>query len=476
MLFDLWITNEKWYTSELVESPTCKTDVFFFEHEFKGAIDDAHKKANEKAQGIATSNPELVESIECVKDDSSWTIFANLKQTIGTGSIYSKSSIRKCRLYDINFVHLQKHHVVGVSERDKAIENLKKIVSEYETKLSYIVACRDVVHKSGEINVLLNGVLSHESIDKFVAQMRQRVSDACFLIDYWKLDERGCLPPEEQLLIEIFGDKEGMPSSDGATVQSRDNNNDMEYEIEKMVTQYRNAANEGDAFSQYRLGRCYAHGDGVKQDITEAVKWYRKASEQGYANAQYELGCCYNNGDGVGIDYEEAAKWYRKAAEQGYVLAQHRLGMCYAFGEGVEEDKNAAVKWCRKAAEQGYARAQYILGRWYDKGRGVDEDKTEAAKWYHMAAEQGDVFAQYNLGCFYFDGKGVAQNFEEAVKWYRLAAERGYASAQNRLGCCYDNGRGVKRDFENAVRWFRMAAKQGNDEAQKKLQEKGLSW
>jgi len=43
---------------------------------------------------------------------------------------------------------------------------------------------------------------------------------------------------------------------------------------------HREAAERGDAESQYRLGDCYNDGMGVAQDYTNAMYWYRKAAEQ----------------------------------------------------------------------------------------------------------------------------------------------------------------------------------------------------
>ena len=163
------------------------------------------------------------------------------------------------------------------------------------------------------------------------------------------------------------------------------------------VQYYHKAAQAGKAFSQLRIGYCYAKGRGVTQDYTEAVKWYRKAAEQGLASAQYNLGNGYYNGRGVTKDYYEAVKWYRKAAEQGLASAQYNLGNGYYNGRGVTQDYYEAVKWYRKAAEQGHAGAQYNLGLCYEYGKGVTKSVTEAVKWYKKAAEKGDENAKKNL-------------------------------------------------------------------------------
>ena len=100
----------------------------------------------------------------------------------------------------------------------------------------------------------------------------------------------------------------------------------------------------------------------------------RQAAEQGDATAQYRLGAIYANGESVPADYAKAVRWYRLAAEQGLAMAQGALGGMYAIGRGVPQDDVEAARWLRLAAEQGYAAAQGALGGMYMHGRGVPHD------------------------------------------------------------------------------------------------------
>ena len=237
---------------------------------------------------------------------------------------------------------------------------------------------------------------------------------------------------------------------------------------EEAVKWYRKSAEQGHARAQFNLGVCYESGDGVDKDIAEAVKWYLNAAEQGDARAQCYLGECYEDGYGVNEDIAEAVKWYRMSAEQGHARAQNNLGLCYFDGNGVDKNFAEAVKWFRKSVEQGYVGAQYNLGVCYEEGKGVDKDIAEAVKWYRKSAEQGNATAQCYLGECYEEGNGV-KDIAEAVKWYRKSAEQGYARAQNNLGLCYEFGDGVDKDMAEAVKWYRMSAEQGYDDAQYNL-------
>lgn len=55
----------------------------------------------------------------------------------------------------------------------------------------------------------------------------------------------------------------------------------------------------------------------VGQSPAEAIVRCREAAEQGDAESQFTLGVRYANGQGVKQSYTEAAKWFLKAAEQG---------------------------------------------------------------------------------------------------------------------------------------------------------------
>ena len=96
-------------------------------------------------------------------------------------------------------------------------------------------------------------------------------------------------------------------------------------------------------------------------DDTTLTAKFRDAAERGNPYAQYNLGKNYANGQGVARDDVQAAAWWRKAAEQGNAPAQYNLGKMYAIGRGVTRDDAQAVAWYRKAADQMHPGAQLAL-------------------------------------------------------------------------------------------------------------------
>ena len=112
------------------------------------------------------------------------------------------------------------------------------------------------------------------------------------------------------------------------------------------------------------------------------------AAEQGDAETQYKLGFMYEGSDSVPEDYTEAAKWYRKAAEQGHVTAQWMLGGIYYPGEdeGVPDNDVEAYAWFSVAATNG----QEDLMGWLPevKAKLTPEQLTEGQKRVEELFEQ----------------------------------------------------------------------------------------
>lgn len=105
-------------------------------------------------------------------------------------------------------------------------------------------------------------------------------------------------------------------------------------------------------------------------DPARAVTEWRKAANAGDADAQFNLGQAYTLGKGVPVDIVVAQGWFRKAALQGHYQAQARYGLVL-FDEG---KRSEAAPWLDKATKWGEPRAQLILGTMLFNGDGVPVD------------------------------------------------------------------------------------------------------
>lgn len=78
-----------------------------------------------------------------------------------------------------------------------------------------------------------------------------------------------------------------------------------------------------------------------------------EAAESGDAESQFQLGMLYYKGSIIPQDYEEATKWFGLAAEQGNVEAQFRYGCLIYYGRGIDRDLIKAHMWFNLAASEG---------------------------------------------------------------------------------------------------------------------------
>lgn len=124
------------------------------------------------------------------------------------------------------------------------------------------------------------------------------------------------------------------------------------------VRLYQEAANNGDADSQYKLGLLYLTGNGALQDFAEAAKWLQLAAEQGYGPAQYELGLIYRNGYGLPTDHVQSYVWLNLAA-----------------AAGVQQAMGARDEVMRALSSKQLAQAQKISREWLAARTGPESGK-----------------------------------------------------------------------------------------------------
>ncbi len=145
------------------------------------------------------------------------------------------------------------------------------------------------------------------------------------------------------------------------------------------LTWYDMAAEHGDAQAQYNAGSMYLAGYGANRDGARAIELFEKAAAQGHPGAtkllpvykkavngdavsQYSLGRIYQDGREIQKDEHNALEWFKKSAEQGFGEAQYSLGMMYRHCCGeIKQNYESAIAWLEIAAAGGHASAKTEL-------------------------------------------------------------------------------------------------------------------
>lgn len=185
----------------------------------------------------------------------------------------------------------------------------------------------------------------------------------------------------------------------------------------KAVTSLEYAADQGLAVAQWKLGRMYADGDGVKQDDIRAFEYFSRI-----ANAH--------------ADESPGTAQARFVASAFVALGGYYL-------EGIP---NSPVKRDPARAREMYfyaasyfadPDAQYHLGRMYLDGQGAPKDPRQGARWLGLAAQKGQHLAQATLGAMLFEGKLVARQSARGLMWLTLARD-GAAGEEKWVADLYD--------------------------------------
>ncbi len=150
--------------------------------------------------------------------------------------------------------------------------------------------------------------------------------------------------PSMTTLAQMFSDPKGVPQ-----------------QPQLVFDLYRAAAELGDEFANFELGRIYRAGYVGAADYSQAIASFRKAADAKYPPADEALGEMYEAGQGVAADPLQALAHYERAAEAGVYEAIQRLGEIYRDGTGVASDPVTACMWFTVGAKMGGAESENAL-------------------------------------------------------------------------------------------------------------------
>ena len=171
-------------------------------------------------------------------------------------------------------------------------------------------------------------------------------------------------------------------------------------QMNQSMSQPPEAAEAGQARTQYALGKIYRDGQGVEKDVQKAVELFTLAAMQGNSFAAFALGKMYLSDDpALSRNVAAALKWITTAAEHGNQFAQYHLGKLLLKGtDDISQDTNSALRWLLASVEQGNVHAEYALAMAYLKGESVPKDSLKAMELLKRASSREHQFAQYQLG------------------------------------------------------------------------------
>lgn len=253
------------------------------------------------------------------------------------------------------------------------------------------------------------------------------------------------------------------------------------------------ALNEGIQV-EYHLGIDFLKGRGIKKDIPLAIHYLQKAADLGEGWAFYELGRLNCKGKEIPVNIPYAVSLLKKAVEKEVLQACLLLGKIhlktnppnqdrayYWFSKGKNipqclyqlgvihyEEKRPYMGWdcIKRALDQGHPGTYVNLAKnnlYFKKGQ-------EAVNLLKKVEGSPKI---YNfLGKIYCSGApGVLKNISEALKLFKLSAEKGYPEGEYNLALMFLNGQGVEKNLNKALEYFKKALAHGYLKAQQEIEK-----
>jgi TPR repeat protein len=201
-------------------------------------------------------------------------------------------------------------------------------------------------------------------------------------------------------------------------------------------------------------------------DPAKAVGSLEYAAENGHALAQWKLGRMYAEGEGVKRNDLKAFEYFRRIADshaednpntpQSRFVANAFVALGHYYLDGIPKtdikpDPQRAREMFAYAAS--YFRdpdAQYFLARLYLDGTGAPHDPRTAARWFGLSAQKGQSQAQAMLGAMLFSGDHVPRQAARGLMWLTLAKDSA-RSDQGWIGKLYESAYQQSTEDERAL-------------------------
>lgn len=179
-------------------------------------------------------------------------------------------------------------------------------------------------------------------------------------------------------------------------------------------------ADEENPHALHELGLLYEAQTGnerIIRDEAYALSLFKQAADLGYKFSQFRLGQAYEYGLlGCPIDARTSIAWYTRAAAQEEHQSELALSGWYLTGSTgiLEQSDTEAYLWARKAAgaEPPLPKALFAMGYFTEVGIGCPRSLEEAKRWYGRAAAYKFPKAQERLEELKRGGTKVQKNRE----------------------------------------------------------------
>ncbi|CAO3626016.1 unnamed protein product [Mucor hiemalis] len=201
------------------------------------------------------------------------------------------------------------------------------------------------------------------------------------------------------------------------------------------IAQVYQAAIQGSAPAQFRLGSMFLKGEEIEINLGQAFYWHHLASQGGHKEAMFQLGWAYRNGLGVAQNDQVSDGWFRRSAKLGYDPAKLEFGMTYL--KKLLTQPNSTYRDFLEVAfflkTSNYQEAGVCLGYLHSAHR----DLEAGDRYFGLDYNGGIANVMYELGMKYLLRKEDEDSFRQGLYWLEESGRRNHAHAIAAIGCFY---------------------------------------
>ncbi len=287
------------------------------------------------------------------------------------------------------------------------------------------------------------------SREEFIQCEKQNAAEA--LKWFRRSAEQGCIPAFRNAFNSVRNGVNGVEQNLEEALrwaETMDGKVDMRDYYHSLVLEYQKLKRYADAIRWCErghregitvctidLGLAYLYGDrGVKEEDAEALRLFQIAAEAGDEYGCYNMGRCFYNGWGCEKDYGNAFYWFQEGFRRGHQTSKKYLAYCYFWGRGTEVNYELAVRMMTELLKERQDYPKELLGYCCLYGKGIGRDTIRGKRLLEEATQEKNNLAWKFLGDMYDEGIGVSENISMAVSCYQKAADKGVAGAAEALG------------------------------------------
>ena len=201
----------------------------------------------------------------------------------------------------------------------------------------------------------------------------------------------------------------------------------------------------------YSIGKLFKDEDFDDYDRAKAIQYFELADKMGSETASYQLGKAYLEGDSLQQDYWKAIKMFEKTDGFLKSAAIYSLGKIYADAKFEGHSKDKAIQYLEQAQKMGNEAAFYQLGKVYLSGEPSQQDYQKAIQMFEQAEGVLEPWAVYALGKIYLDENFNEHSRDKAIQCFEHAQELGNETAVYQLGKIYSSGEASQEDYLKAI-------------------------